>query len=78
MDMNETSSATGSSFIDIQERLCNAVEDLTYQLKMQNQIIADYLVHNMENYLSLRNNGETDIENTITKLKKLKDESTEG
>lgn len=68
--------STQYSFNETQTRLCNAIEDLTYQLKLQNQIIADFLLVNMENYINLRNNGETDIENSITKLKNLKHESS--
>ncbi len=68
-------SSTDYSFNETQLRLCNAIERLTYQLELQNQIISDYLIHNMENYIELRNNGATDIENSIVKLKKLKNDN---
>jgi len=59
---------TDCSFTETLERLCNAVEKLTYQTELQNQIVSDFLLENITDYKEKRNYGETDIEKTIENL----------
>ena len=63
---------TKCTHTEVLEQLANSIDKLVYQTTLQNQIIADFLLQTMQNYKKMRNYGETDIENTIEQLKKLK------
>jgi hypothetical protein len=63
---------TKCNHTEVLEQLANSIDKLVYQTTLQNQIIADFLIDTMKKYKQMRNFGETDIENTIEQLKKLK------